>query len=89
MPRYCHSAVYDELNKKIYIFGGQIEDGEFTNELWQLDILGKLEFKKLKNVSAISNRCKHACFINNNKLYFYGGFGIHRITKQKRNYDNF
>ncbi|XP_053402177.1 kelch domain-containing protein 2-like isoform X3 [Mercenaria mercenaria] len=68
------------LAGKMYIFGGHTEDGN-TNTLYCLD-LQKLTWKCLIPDSELlpSPRDKFAAWSYNNKLYYFGGFGVNIRT---------
>jgi N-acetylneuraminic acid mutarotase len=86
-PRHSHSAVYDKINKRIYIFGGYIGDikdinMKYSNDIWSIQFIDKLFFNKLASECMISPRCGHASFIHDNYVYIFGGYGIHKISQK-------
>ena len=86
-PRHSHTALYDEIENKIYFFGGYGE--EYPYFLNQLSIMSinkgnSFTFLNSKITEEISQRCRHTSFLNNRKIYIYGGYGIHHQTKKKR-----
>ena len=86
-PRYSHSANYDATSQRLLIFGGfTLENPKFIDQLCILELINfpTIVFQTIKSV-AISHRCKHASFLYKQKLYIYGGVGIHKVTKKTRN----
>ena len=86
VPRYCHSADYDKEREKLLIFGGYTNvNPNFNDQICILELKNfpTIIFQTIKSLS-ISPRCKHASFLNNKRLYIYGGVGINKITKKTR-----
>lgn len=85
-PRHSHTADYDKVSEKLLIFGGYSKElPNFYDQICILDLKNfpTIVFQTIKSVS-ISNRCKHTSFIHRQKLYIYGGVGIHKVTKKTR-----
>jgi N-acetylneuraminic acid mutarotase len=74
-PREGHDMVLSEDKKKIYMFGGYPETGEFSNELFEYDVASQ-ECKLISNdePNAPSKRYYHTSAIIKEKLYIMGGW---------------
>ena len=79
--RASHSAVV--YNGKCYIFGGQDDENNKLNDLWELDFAGDETFKQISpegNDFAPSAKSGHTCNLHNGKAYVFGG--IIELTKE-------
>ncbi len=88
IPRHSHTGCYDEYENKVYFFGGySTQSPFFLNQLSIMNISKKssISFQNSKIIDGISPRCRHTAFLNKRKLYIYGGYGIHAISKKIRN----
>lgn len=90
IPRFHHTANFDENRRKLFIFGGY----NFHKDLLYLSDLNIVQLKvdpetndtaiesesiKLK----IPNRCRHTSFIYKNFLYIFGGEGHEDFVDKK------
>jgi len=67
-----HSAVIDEKNKKMLIYGG-LSKYKTTSDIWEYDIT-KEEWKKLEVKGKIpEGRSCHAAVLQDNSMFIYGG----------------
>jgi len=63
-----HSAIV--YNGKMYIFGGVIDNGIFTNSLWVYNICSDSWVQKQ---DAPFSRAEHSAIVYNDKMYIFGG----------------
>uniref|UniRef100_H2MC56 Kelch domain containing 1 n=1 Tax=Oryzias latipes TaxID=8090 RepID=H2MC56_ORYLA len=70
------------LNDHLYIFGGCDDNGQ-TNQMYCVDLTdGKYEWRKMapKSGSAPSPRDKLSCWLYNDRLIYFGGYGRKLLT---------
>lgn len=74
-PRCLHSAIYDQQNQRMIIFGGENETNVF-NEVWALN-LNNLTWQQLQpQGTQPASRLQHTAIYNpnNNQMIIFGGF---------------
>lgn len=81
--RFLHSANYDPEENKLYVFGGyDLKAPYYLNDLIVIDVnYPEIDINRINNIGGISQRCNHASFIDERKLYIYGGVGIDSANK--------
>ena len=69
-------AAYGMVNyqNKVYIFGGMVEYGKYSNDLYELDI-NRWEWKRIEMYDCIlpSARLGHSFTLIDNRIYLFGG----------------
>lgn len=74
--RWGHSAIYDESNKQMLIFGGYAEKGGSLSDVWAFNIENK-EWKKIKIKETPPARHGHSAIYDpvNKQMIIFGGKG--------------
>ena len=76
-PRLGHAMVYDETNKQVILFGGEISLDPFTrsDETWAYDVVNN-SWSQLSPADRPSPRSKHAMVYDsaNRQILMFGGF---------------
>lgn len=76
--RWGHKMVYVEKNNKIYIFGGQLNDITFLNDLWEFDLQTKVFTQVIPTSSSPTARTHFGMCYNPqvvDRIIIFGGFG--------------
>jgi hypothetical protein len=75
-PRTQHTAVYDEVNQRMVIFGGRDSRGVLLNDVWALDLAGSVpQWMQLSAGAGPSLREEHTAIYDraNGRMIVFGG----------------
>ena len=72
-PNAMSHAASAILNDTMFVFGGELSNGNLTNELWKFDITGHAWTLLSNNSVVVAPVAGHTMNIVNQKLYIYGG----------------
>ena len=76
MPRDEHSTLI--YNDYLYVFGGSLIKGAFSNDLWSYSISTE-EWKKIETANKPCPRSGHAACILGHSIYIFGGLADDNI----------
>lgn len=75
-PRTQHTAVYDEVNQRMVVFGGRDSRDTLRNDVWALELTGEVpEWVLLSGGGSLSPREEHTAIYDraNQRMIVFGG----------------
>lgn len=75
-PREEHTAIYDQANQRMIVFGGVTADGRTVNDVWGLDLtLGEEAWTELSVGTRPTSRQRHTAIYDpfNQRMVAFGG----------------